>query len=69
MKRKWRFLPGKKGFNFQTDWAVYPVKNDRSLCYTTGKIQARLIALALTRFMNSDEGRKWWQKEVKDKGL
>ena len=63
MKKKYKFIPVKPKFNFKTDWGVYQVKNgsagNSSMCYTTSKDRARLISIALNRFLNSDEGVKW----------
>jgi hypothetical protein len=49
---------------FTCDWGVFPAKNGTSVCYTTDKKRARLISIALNRFLNSDEGKKWLKKNM-----
>jgi hypothetical protein len=60
-KKKFNFMPKKPGLIFQCYWGVYPKTHvsGTSVCYTTGKVQAALISVALNRFLNSPEGEKW----------
>ena len=65
MKKKQLYRPGKPQLRFTCDWAVYPEGGNTSLCYCTDIKRARLISIALNRFVNSVEGRKWIEKEDK----
>jgi len=59
---KRRYIAAKLYRQFTCDWAVYPVHHGTSMCYTTSKIRARLVALALNRFMNTPEAAAWLKK-------
>ena len=61
--RKYKFVPAKPDFFFECKYGVFQVRQHKaggtSICYTTSKDGARLVSVALNRFLNSDEGRKW----------
>lgn len=45
-----KFEVDKPMIKFECDWAVYPVGSDSSICYTTDKERAELIADALNKY-------------------
>jgi hypothetical protein len=57
--KKPKFDIGKPIIKFTCDWAVYPVRSDSSMCYTTSKERAELIADALNKYKG---WKKWWKK-------
>jgi hypothetical protein len=65
MKPRYNFMPKKPMLFFTCEWGVYPKANNTSVCYTTDKKRARLVSIALNRFLNSDEGKKWLDKNFK----
>lgn len=66
MKPKHRkFVVEKPALKFECDWAVFPKHGHASICYTTGKAYAKLVAVALERFLNSPDGDKWLKKEMR----
>ncbi len=63
-KNLYNFSPKKTLLNFRCDWGVFPKYGDSSVCYATDKKRARLVSISLNRFMNSDEGKKWIEKNM-----
>jgi hypothetical protein len=59
-----RYVPRKHALQFRCEWAVYPVGGDSSVCYVTDKMRARLVSLALTRFLNTTEGDEWLKRNA-----
>lgn len=53
--KKPKFDVAKPLIKFTCDWAVYPVGSDSSMCYTTSRERAELIAAALNKY-------KGWEK-------
>jgi hypothetical protein len=68
MVKEFNFMPKKPMLQFNCPWGVYGKNKDTSVCYTTDKMRARLISIALNRFMNSEEGTKWIEEHITSKG-